>query len=199
MIGFVISFSRLPLMVHRTNSGIPLSSSPSSSLSCPGSLRRGDIYTHCFHGHGGSIMDRETRRIDRSVVEKQVYIFFGFFYSTIVSLTTVFYRIDLFYFVRLFYAGFGRLAGPRPRAGLIFFKQKNPENSFSSFLLLPPSPGLFRLARCRVRLLPWPVAGHCQHRPPLWKREGGGQGSAPRHEQDALAGDAAEEGDRQGN
>ncbi len=73
ILGFVISFSRLPLMVHRTNSGIPLSSSPSSSLSCPGSLRRGDIYTHCFHGHGGSIMDRETRRIDRSVVEKQVF------------------------------------------------------------------------------------------------------------------------------
>ncbi len=65
--------ARVPLMVHRTNSGIPLSaasstSSSSSFLSCPGSLRAGDIYTHCFHGQGGSILDPDTRRIDESVV-----------------------------------------------------------------------------------------------------------------------------------
>ena len=54
----------VPLMVHHTNSGVPLSSSPTEVLSCPGSLRPGDIYTHTLHGHESSIMDRATGKLD---------------------------------------------------------------------------------------------------------------------------------------
>ena len=56
-------------MVHRTNSGIPLSPSPDASVSCPGMLRPGDIYTHTYHGVGGKILDEETGKIFQAVKE----------------------------------------------------------------------------------------------------------------------------------
>ena len=40
-----------------------------ANLSCPGDLRAGDIYTHCFHGLGSTIIDPETRAIHPSVHE----------------------------------------------------------------------------------------------------------------------------------
>jgi len=49
----------LPLMVHHTNSTLSLSS-------VLGSLRTGDIYTHCYScwaGEGGSIVDRQAGRV----------------------------------------------------------------------------------------------------------------------------------------
>lgn len=41
---------RLPLMVHHVLSSVPYGA-------CPGELRPGDIYTHCFHGHANGILD----------------------------------------------------------------------------------------------------------------------------------------------
>ena len=65
-------------MVHHTNSGIPLddeedviqSNANSSSLFVPGSLRKGDIYTHTYSKHAGSncsIYDFETKSVRKSV------------------------------------------------------------------------------------------------------------------------------------
>lgn len=51
------SSCKLPLMVHHTNSGIELASSDHALVSCPGSLQKGDIYTHTFHGHASSILE----------------------------------------------------------------------------------------------------------------------------------------------
>ena len=45
----------LPLMVHYSFTTVP-------HEDCPGSLAAGDIFTHCFHGYPGSIVDPETRR-----------------------------------------------------------------------------------------------------------------------------------------
>jgi len=56
-------------MVHRTNSGIPLASSKSASVSCVSGLKKGDVYTHCFHGVGGSILDKETKAINPAAME----------------------------------------------------------------------------------------------------------------------------------
>lgn len=61
--------TKTPLMVHHTNSGIELTSSDEVSVSCPGSLRRGDIYTHTFHGHKSSIYDAKTKSIYSGVVQ----------------------------------------------------------------------------------------------------------------------------------
>lgn len=55
--------TQTPLMVHHTNSTIPLAPSDSSRLSCPGSLKKGDIYTHTFHGHGSSIYNTSEKSI----------------------------------------------------------------------------------------------------------------------------------------
>ncbi len=52
----------LPLMVHHNFSTVPLED-------CPGKLRAGDIWTHCFHGFPRSIVDPETRRIHAVVHE----------------------------------------------------------------------------------------------------------------------------------
>lgn len=91
----IASAAQVPLMVHHTNSTIPLGrpeeedqeeqeplldlgeNRPSTEggplnedngmLSCPGSLRPGDIYTHVFHGHKGTILMREEARISGAV------------------------------------------------------------------------------------------------------------------------------------
>merc|ERR1719464_2468176 len=42
------SSTSLPLMVHHTNSTIDLASSKTAHVSCPGSLKKGDIYTHTY-------------------------------------------------------------------------------------------------------------------------------------------------------
>lgn len=49
------SSCKLPLMVHHTNSTLDLASSDTALISCPGSLKKGDIYTHTFHGHASTI------------------------------------------------------------------------------------------------------------------------------------------------
>ena len=60
--------ANVPLMVHHTNSGIPLGSSGQGTVSCPGSLRKGDIYTHLYSGHGSSIVDRGKGGIHQAVL-----------------------------------------------------------------------------------------------------------------------------------
>ena len=60
--------TQTPLMVHHTNSTIELASSETSNISCPGSLRKGDIYTHTFHGHESSIYNPEEKSIYQSVI-----------------------------------------------------------------------------------------------------------------------------------
>ncbi|CAL1543798.1 unnamed protein product [Lymnaea stagnalis] len=57
------STCKVPLMVHHSLSTIQHGNS--GQLSCPGDLGPGDIYTHCFHGHSGSILD-PTGAIDES-------------------------------------------------------------------------------------------------------------------------------------
>ena len=70
--------TKLPLMVHHTNSGIPLGDSiddvqdaPNpSNLFVPGSLRKGDIYTHTYSINAGSlctIYDSETQKVRKSI------------------------------------------------------------------------------------------------------------------------------------
>lgn len=46
----------LPLMTHHSFSTVPLED-------CPGNMKAGDIYTHCFHGFPSTIIDPETRRV----------------------------------------------------------------------------------------------------------------------------------------
>ena len=70
--------TKLPLMVHHTNSGIPLGDSidavqdaPNpSNLFVPGSLRKGDIYTHTYSINAGSlctIYDTEMQKVRKSI------------------------------------------------------------------------------------------------------------------------------------
>ncbi|GAB1602270.1 uncharacterized protein LOC115230581, partial, partial [Argonauta hians] len=47
----------VPLMVHHVISSIPVTKSD-DRMACPGDLRRGDIYTHTFHGLPSSIIDQ---------------------------------------------------------------------------------------------------------------------------------------------
>ena len=53
---------QLPLMVHHTSSSIPMEA-------CPGQMRQGDIYTHCYHGYPSSVIDPTTRRVHPAVKE----------------------------------------------------------------------------------------------------------------------------------
>ena len=50
----------LPLMVHHSFSTVDLSD-------CPGRMKPGDIYTHCFHGFPSTILEPESRRIHPAV------------------------------------------------------------------------------------------------------------------------------------
>ena len=59
---------KVPLMVHHTNSNIKLESGKDALISCPGSLKKGDVYTHTFHGHQSSIYDPTTRSIHPSII-----------------------------------------------------------------------------------------------------------------------------------
>ncbi|KAK6964983.1 deacetylase Atu3266-like isoform X1 [Biomphalaria glabrata] len=56
----------VPLMVHHSMSSI--GHGDVGKLSCPGDLRAGDIYTHCFHGHSCSIVD-DTGAISKHCLE----------------------------------------------------------------------------------------------------------------------------------
>ena len=56
----------LPLMVHHTNSGIPLGGAD-CDLSCPGSLRAGDIYTHLYSGEASNILNSARDAVDEEV------------------------------------------------------------------------------------------------------------------------------------
>ena len=70
--------TKLPLMVHHTNSSIPLGdeeeavhpNSNPSRLFVPGSLRNGDIYTHTyspFAGNNSSIYDLEAKSVRKEI------------------------------------------------------------------------------------------------------------------------------------
>ena len=50
----------LPLMVHHSFSFVDLPD-------CPGRMKAGDIYTHCFHGFPSTILEPESRRIHPAV------------------------------------------------------------------------------------------------------------------------------------
>ncbi|XP_059096815.1 deacetylase Atu3266-like [Tigriopus californicus] len=63
--------AQVPLMVHHTNSSIPLGSHAQGVLSCPGSLRKGDIYTHTYHGHPSSILDHSALKLHPSAKAAQ--------------------------------------------------------------------------------------------------------------------------------
>jgi dihydroorotase len=54
----------LPLMTHHSSSSIPLED-------CPGKLRPGDIYTHCFHPFETTIMKCPSGGVEPVVVEAQ--------------------------------------------------------------------------------------------------------------------------------
>ncbi|KAL8601680.1 hypothetical protein ACOMHN_033856 [Nucella lapillus] len=58
----------VPLMVHHAISSVPTVQTP-GVLSCPGSLRAGDIYTHAFHFHKGNIVDSQTGKVHPDVWE----------------------------------------------------------------------------------------------------------------------------------
>eukprot|EP00093_Oithona_nana_P013343 13343.XXX_268142_265920_1 [CDS] Oithona nana genome sequencing. len=62
---------KVPLMVHHTNSNIKLESGKDALISCPGSLKKGDVYTHTFHGHQSSIYDPTTKTIHPSIMQLQ--------------------------------------------------------------------------------------------------------------------------------
>ena len=51
-----------PLMVHHSFSTVPVEEAP-------GHMRRGDVYTHCYHGYESTIIDPDTRAIHPSVTE----------------------------------------------------------------------------------------------------------------------------------
>ncbi|XP_041378420.1 deacetylase Oant_2987-like [Gigantopelta aegis] len=57
----------VPLMVHHAFSTVPVNSTEGRS-SCPGSLKSGDIYTHCLHGNNGT-MELQTRTFLPEVVD----------------------------------------------------------------------------------------------------------------------------------
>ena len=56
----------VPIMVHHTNSGIPLGGA-NCDLSCPGSLRAGDIYTHLYSGERSNILNAQLNAVDEDV------------------------------------------------------------------------------------------------------------------------------------
>ena len=45
-----------PLMTHHAQSTVPLDA-------CPGGMREGDIYTHCYHGFESTIIDPKSRQV----------------------------------------------------------------------------------------------------------------------------------------
>ena len=49
-----------PLMAHHSLSTVSLND-------CPGALREGDIYTHCYHGFESTILDPESREVHAAV------------------------------------------------------------------------------------------------------------------------------------
>ena len=51
-----------PLMVHHSFSTVPVEEAP-------GHMRRGDVYTHCYHGYESTIIDPDTHAIHPSVTE----------------------------------------------------------------------------------------------------------------------------------
>ncbi len=51
----------LPLMTHHNFSSVSLED-------CPGKLRSGDIYTHCFHGYPSTILQAENRQLEGAVL-----------------------------------------------------------------------------------------------------------------------------------
>jgi predicted amidohydrolase len=62
----------VPLMVHHTNSGIPLGSENQSDLSCPGSMRSGDVYTHLYSGVDSLILEDRKGKAGGRAVSKSV-------------------------------------------------------------------------------------------------------------------------------
>ena len=50
----------MPLMAHHSLSTVSLDD-------CPGSLREGDLYTHCYHGFESTILDPASRRVHAAV------------------------------------------------------------------------------------------------------------------------------------
>eukprot|EP00118_Oscarella_pearsei_P001627 m.7951 g.7951 ORF g.7951 m.7951 type:complete len:430 (+) comp20104_c0_seq2:30-1319(+) len=63
--------SNVPLMVHHSESTIPIGSMGSDLLSCPGSLSKGDIYTHVFHGLNTTIVDTAAGKLHSAVWESK--------------------------------------------------------------------------------------------------------------------------------
>ncbi|XP_074606513.1 deacetylase EF_0837-like isoform X3 [Acropora palmata] len=61
----VTAKNNVPLMTHHTFSTVPVEETnlEQKSLTCPGSLRAGDIYTHCFHGFPSTIINPDTGQI----------------------------------------------------------------------------------------------------------------------------------------
>jgi dihydroorotase len=59
---------RLPLMVHHVLSSV-------AYADCPGLLRAGDIYTHCFHGHANGILD-DSRLRDEVIAARERGVIF---------------------------------------------------------------------------------------------------------------------------
>ncbi|XP_067016985.1 deacetylase EF_0837-like isoform X2 [Acropora muricata] len=61
----VTAKNNVPLMTHHTFSTVPVveTNLEQKSLTCPGSLRAGDIYTHCFHGFPSTIINPDTGQI----------------------------------------------------------------------------------------------------------------------------------------
>lgn len=51
----------LPLMTHHSFSSVPLEE-------CPGSLKAGDIYTHCFHGFDSTVIDLSSHEVHKVVL-----------------------------------------------------------------------------------------------------------------------------------
>ena len=50
----------MPLMVHHSFSTVTLEE-------CPGQMRAGDVYTHCYHGFASTIVDPESKVIEPTV------------------------------------------------------------------------------------------------------------------------------------
>ncbi|KAK3751644.1 hypothetical protein QZH41_020129 [Actinostola sp. cb2023] len=58
----------VPLMIHYGHSTIPINVGEDyEDMSCPGSLCKGDIFTHAFHAHPRSIINPEKKTIHPSV------------------------------------------------------------------------------------------------------------------------------------
>ena len=86
--------TKLPLMVHHTNSGIPLGDAQGavkdecnpSNLFVPGSLRTGDIYTHTLSSNAGSncsIYDTEIKSVRKSIERYFEYSLINYFEQVI--------------------------------------------------------------------------------------------------------------------